>query len=144
MYDSSDDEYARRVANGGRGIPACVPRNLPGAPSQPATRSFYPHPISTGGRPEGYRRRESQNAAAGPSRQVDEDEEYALYLARGRAPFPLSESYFRPEPSAVSPDHAPSPRKRARTEDNVASSSKKARHFDESVISFSFLYLAFR
>ena len=150
MYDSSDDEYARRVANGGRGIPAFVSIYPPQVPSQPTTTGrFRPRPISTGGLPKGYKRKEKENAVAGPSRQpalarIDEGEESARYLARERAPFPLSDSHILPEGPVAGPSHTSSPLKRTRTEDSVAGPSKRTRNFDESVISFSFLYLAFR
>ena len=63
MYDSSDDEYARRVANGGRGIPEFVSRYPPRAPAQPTTTGrFRFRPISTGGLPKGYKRKEKENA----------------------------------------------------------------------------------
>ena len=131
------------MANGGRGIPAFVSIPPPQAPSQPTTTGrFRPRPISTGGPPKGYKRRVSQNAVAGPSRQGDEEQDRAPYLAQGRAPFPPSNSDVQPEGSAAGPSHTSSPRKRARTEDSVVSPNKKARQFDESVISFSFLYLA--
>ena len=123
----------------------------PQAPSQPTTTGrFRPRPISTGGLPKGYKRKEkeNQNAVAGPSRQpgltrIDEDEESAPYIARGRAFPPLPASHFLSEGPVAGPSHTSSPLKRTRTEDSVAGPSKRTRNFDESVISFSFLYLAF-
>ena len=152
MYDSSDDEYARRVANGGRGIPAFVSIPPPQAPSQPTTTGrFRFRPISTGGLPKGYKRKEKENAVAGPSRQpahvparTDEDGEPVPYVARERVPFPLSDSHILPEGPVAGPSHTSSPLKRPRDEERSTGPNKRTRNIDESVMAFSSLYLAFR
>ena len=145
VYDSSDDEYARLVAHGGRGIPPWVSTHPLGASSRPAKRVVAR--MSTGGLPKGYRRKEKENAVAGPSRQpaparIGDDEAYARDLARGRAPFPLSRSDVQPGGPAAGLSYRSSPLKRPRGEDRSAGPSKRARNFDESVMTFIFLYFA--
>ena len=140
------------MANGGRGIPEFVSRYPPRAPAQPTTTGrFRFRPISTGGLPKGYKRKEKENAVAGPSRQPapaparnDEDGESARYLARERVPFPLSDSHILPEGPVAGPSHTSSPLKRPRDEDRSTGPNKSTRNIDESVMAFSSLYLAFR
>ena len=145
VYDSSDDEYARLVAHGGRGIPPWVSTHPPKPAS--TSRPRVVARMSTGGLPKGYKRREKENAVAGPSRRpepvrVTKDEEYARSLAREGAPFPLSKPNIQPEGSAAGPSHTSFPLKRPRGEDRSAGPSKRARNFDESVMSFIFLDFA--
>ena len=145
VYDSSDDEYARRVAHGGRGVPPWVSTHPPKRAS--ASRPRVVARMSTGGLPKGYKRKEKENAVAGPSRQpssarIGENEVYVRDRVRGRTPFPLSRSDVQPGGPAAGPSYQPSPLKRPRGEDRSAGPSKRPRTFDESVVSFSFLYFA--